>query len=212
MPRLSDEKKAVLESMTREALYEAAVGILREEGLQGLTMDRLAASAGVAKGTVYNYFRDKKEIVFFLAERSMEDVIRQVQALDLEGRDPVELLEESLNLLLNHMVEKRKTLGALFRTLCEDVEMREMACESRNRRPGHEIREKMTEIFRKGVSTGRFRPGNPVMMNAVFHATLHGIIHEFILHADDDADPSEAVAAIKDLILHGFCPEEKKKP
>ena len=67
MPRLSEEKRAVLESMTRAALYEAAVGILQDEGLQGLTMERLAVSAGVAKGTVYNYFRDKKEIVFFVA-------------------------------------------------------------------------------------------------------------------------------------------------
>lgn len=25
-------------------------------------------------------------------------------------------------------------------------------------------------------------------------------------------DPTAAIAAIKDLILHGFCPEEKDKP
>jgi len=211
MPRLSEEKKAVLESMTREALYEAAMSIIQAEGGPGLTIERLATTAGVAKGTVYNYFRDKKEIIFFVTERGMEGLIQQVQALDVENGDPEVLLEESLDLLLHHMFEKRRTFAAMFRVLAEDAEMRALACDPKNR-PGYEIREKMTEIFRKGVSTGRFRPGNPVMMNAVFHATLHGIIHEFILHADDDADPSEAVAAIKDLILHGFCPEEKKKP
>jgi AcrR family transcriptional regulator len=212
MPRLSEEKRAVLESMTREALYEAAVGILQDEGLQGLTMERLAVSAGVAKGTVYNYFRDKREIVFFVAERTMEEMIREVQDLDVESGDPVGLLEESLDLLLHHMFEKRRTLSAMFRIITEDADMRVLACESRNRQPGHEIREKMVEIFRKGVSTGRFRPGDPALMDSVLHATLHGIIHEFIIHANDETDPEAAIAAVKDLILHGFCPEEKEKP
>ena len=212
MPRLSEEKRAVLESMTREALYEAAVGILQDEGLQGLTMERLAASAGVAKGTVYNSFRDKKEIVLFVAERTMEDMIRDVQDLDVENGDPVELLEESLELLLHHLFEKRKTLSAMFRIISEDADMRVLACESRNRQPGYEIREKMVEIFRKGVSTGQFRPGDPALMDSVLHATLHGIIHEFIFHSREETDPTAAIAAIKDLILHGFCPEEKDKP
>jgi len=211
MPRLSEEKKAVLESMTREALYQAGLSILHEEGWQGLTMDRLAAAAGVAKGTVYNYFRDKKEIVYFVAERAMEDMTRQVRALDLENGDPVRLLEQSLDILLVHMFENRRTLAAMFRTLSEDAEMRTMACERKDQ-PGHEIREKMVEIFRKGVATGRFRPGDPVLMDLLLHATFHGIIHEFIFRSREDTEPKAAIAAIKDLVLHGFCPEEKNKP
>ena len=211
MPRLSEEKKAVLESMTREALYQAGLSILHEEGWQGLTMDRLAAAAGVAKGTVYNYFRDKKEIVYFVAERAMEDMTRQVRALDLENGDPVRLLEQSLDILLVHMFENRRTLAAMFRTLSEDAEMRTMDCEGKGQ-PGHEIREKMVEIFRKGVATGRFRPGDPVLRDLLLHATFHGIIHEFIFRSREDTEPKAAIAAIKDLVLHGFCPEEKNKP
>ena len=89
--------------------------------------------------------------------------------------------------------------------------MRRVACERKDQ-PGHEIREKMVEIFRKGVTTGRFRPGDPVLMDLLLHATFHGIIHEFIFHSREDTEPKAAIAAIKDLILHGFCPEEKDKP
>lgn len=210
MPRLSDKKKAVLESMTREALYQAAVSILHEEGWQGLTMDKLAALARVSKGTVYNYFRDKKEIIFFVAERSMEEMIGEILALDSENGDPVKLLEEGLDILLHRMFENRRTLSAMFRVLSENAEMRVLACDSRNQ-PGHEIREKMIEIFRKGVATGSLRPGNPVLMDSLLHATLHGIIHEFIVHASEETDAETAIAAIKDLILHGFCPEGRAR-
>ena len=47
MPRLSEQKRAVLESMTRDALYEAALSILEAEGWMGLTMEKLAQRAGV---------------------------------------------------------------------------------------------------------------------------------------------------------------------
>lgn len=210
MPKLSEEKKAVMESMTREALYEAALSIIQEEGGPGLTIEKLAASAGVAKGTVYNYFRDKKEIIYFVAERSMEDLIQQVQALDVESGDPLVVLEEGLDILLHHMFEKRRTFSAMSRVLAEDAEMRTFACDPQNR-PGHEIREEMVEIFQKGVSTGRFRPGDPVLMDLQLQATLHGIIHEFILNENNVRDVDEVIPAVKDLILYGFCPKEKAK-
>ncbi len=211
MPRLSEEKKAVLESMTREALYEAAVTILEEEGWQGLTMERLAASAGVAKGTVYNYFRDKREIIYFVAERSMEDLRENILGTDISRGDPVRHLEEFVGSLLEHMFEKRRTLSALFRVMEEDADLRKAACDSRNH-PALEIRQRTGELFRRGVAEGRFRACDPALMDAVLHATLHGVIHEFIAHENRVRDIEEAIPALKDLILHGFCPKENRKP
>ncbi len=211
MPRLSEEKKAEMESMTREALCEAAVSILQEEGWQGLTIERLASSAGVAKGTVYNYFRDKREIIYFVAERSMEDLRETILGTDISRGDPVRHLEKFLDVLLAHMFEKRRTLSALFRVMTEDAEVRKAACDSRNH-PAHEIRERTRDLFRRGVSEGRFRPGDPVLMDAVLHATLHGVIHEFIVHEDNVRDVDEVIPAVKEIILYGFCPKEKAKP
>lgn len=211
MPRLSEEKRAVLESMTREALYEAAVSILQEEGWPGLTIERLAAAAGVSKGTVYNYFPDKKEIVYFVAERNMEAVTEKIRSLDVENGDPVRLLEESLDFLLAHMFENRRTLAAMVRVINEDAQMRDLHCDCRNH-PAQDIRETFMEVFRRGISTGRFRPCNPLLMDSVLHATLHGIIHEFILHTNEETDVQGLIPEIRDIILHGLCLEEKAKP
>lgn len=211
MPRLSEEKKAVLGSMTREALYEAAVGILQEEGWQGLTIERLAAAAGVAKGTVYNYFRDKKEIVYFVAERSLEDVKEKVLATDISVGDPVLLLDDLLETLLRHVFEKRRTLSAMVRMIVEDAEMRTMPCDFKNH-PAREIREKMVDLFRRGVAEGAFAQIDPVLMDAVLHSTLHGVIHEFIAHEEQVRDVDEVITAVKNLILYGFCRKEPKNP
>ena len=123
----------------------------------------------------------------------------------------VKHLEEFVGSLLEHMFEKRRTLSALFRVMEEDADLRKAACDSRNH-PALEIRQRTGELFRRGVAEGRFRACDPALMDAVLHATLHGVIHEFIAHENRVRDIEEAIPALKDLILHGFCPKENRKP
>ena len=52
--RLTDRKRA--------AILEAAVAEFRQAGYEATSMDRIAASAGVSKRTVYNHFPSKEEL------------------------------------------------------------------------------------------------------------------------------------------------------
>jgi AcrR family transcriptional regulator len=61
------------EMMEREAqILRLARPILLREGYQALSMDRLASLMEYAKGTIYNHFPNKEEIVLALAIESME--------------------------------------------------------------------------------------------------------------------------------------------
>lgn len=42
----------------------ASIGLFCEKGIQQTSIDQIAKSAGVAKGTIYLYFKNKEEIVF----------------------------------------------------------------------------------------------------------------------------------------------------
>lgn len=65
----------------REAqILRLARPILVREGYQGLSMDRLASLMEYAKGTLYNHFPNKEEIVIALAVESMELRFRMMSA------------------------------------------------------------------------------------------------------------------------------------
>lgn len=64
-------KQREIERRTIDIL-RAAKPILVREGFQALTMDRLAAEMQYAKGTIYNHFPHKEEIVLALAIQAME--------------------------------------------------------------------------------------------------------------------------------------------
>jgi TetR/AcrR family transcriptional regulator, transcriptional repressor for nem operon len=54
---------------TREALLDAGVAVAEEQGLAGLSVNRVVARAGVAKGTFYVHFADRDEFVDALHAR-----------------------------------------------------------------------------------------------------------------------------------------------
>lgn len=54
---------------TRKALLDAGVAVAEEHGLVGLSVNRVVARAGVAKGTFYVHFADRDAFVDALHER-----------------------------------------------------------------------------------------------------------------------------------------------
>ncbi|QWN30690.1 TetR family transcriptional regulator [Xanthomonas phaseoli pv. phaseoli] len=93
--RLTDRK--------RNAIVEAAIAEFRQHGFEATSMDRVAATAGVSKRTVYNHFPSKDalfgEILRGLWQRSAEAVnlaYRPDQPLHLQL---IALLQQKLRLL-----------------------------------------------------------------------------------------------------------------
>jgi AcrR family transcriptional regulator len=71
LPRRERKKAA-----TRERIIATAISMFSERGIDGPTVDEIAAAADVGKGTIYNYFETKEHIVVGF----MVDLERKIQA------------------------------------------------------------------------------------------------------------------------------------
>jgi len=67
----TDRKQRELQQRDSKIL-EVARGMLYQSGYNGLNMDRIAQQLEYAKGTIYNRFRNKEEIIIALAIQTME--------------------------------------------------------------------------------------------------------------------------------------------
>ncbi|AHF79492.1 TetR/AcrR family transcriptional regulator [Thermococcus paralvinellae] len=56
---------------TRERILKAARELFAEKGYDKTTVDEIVERAGVAKGTFYNYFRSKEELIKIVALQSL---------------------------------------------------------------------------------------------------------------------------------------------
>lgn len=67
--RVSPQATTAVGSRTREALLDAGVAIAEQHGLAGLSVNRVVAEAGVAKGTFYVHFDNRAAFVDALHAR-----------------------------------------------------------------------------------------------------------------------------------------------
>lgn len=76
----------------REQVLDAMTDLAATRGLYRVTVDELAARAGVSKRTIYRYFRSKDEIIAALMERFMNMMGREIERIVATGAGPADML------------------------------------------------------------------------------------------------------------------------
>lgn len=70
---------------TRKRLLAAAAGVVRRDGAQALTLDAVAAEAGVSKGGLLYHFKTKRDLLDAMLEGWLEEFAAEIEAAQ-EGR------------------------------------------------------------------------------------------------------------------------------
>ncbi len=65
---------------TRAKLIAAAATVIRRDGAQSLTLDAVAAEAGVSKGGLLYHFKSKRELLDGLVDRWLDDFQHDIDA------------------------------------------------------------------------------------------------------------------------------------
>lgn len=171
MPRLTALRKQALDEMMKEALFEAAVAVLSEHGVEGMTMDRVATAAGVAKGSLYRYFCSKRDLLEFVYTKLIDPVFRNLEALAASSKPAIEKLEGDLQVLLEHVAKHAQVHRLLF----ED-EVAHGLLQSTERRTLEAASERLAGVFRQGMEEGVFRAGDPLLLANMYLGLCRGIL------------------------------------
>jgi AcrR family transcriptional regulator len=68
MPRFAEAIRETVHNETRTRLLDAAAEEFAREGYVGANINRISATAGFAKGTIYNYFPSKQALLLTLID------------------------------------------------------------------------------------------------------------------------------------------------
>ena len=95
-----------------DAILFAASHILRSEGPGAVTTERVARSAGVSIGSLYQYFANKQEILAALAQRHRAWLGSEVSA-GIERGAAIESLREGVRASLDHVAALQRVAAPL---------------------------------------------------------------------------------------------------
>ena len=72
---------------TREAILRAAAELIREKGLEGLSLEEVAARAAVSRATLYNHFTDKPQLLATALTPVFRRALERLEELLTRPRD-----------------------------------------------------------------------------------------------------------------------------
>ncbi|MHC4115890.1 MAG: TetR/AcrR family transcriptional regulator [Planctomycetota bacterium] len=99
---------------TRRRLKEAALGVFSEKSVDAATVEEITSKADLGKGTLYQHFEDKEEIVVTLIEEAVEHLIERIRAYTSTPENLENMLEHLLNAHYEFSVYNRKEFLLLF--------------------------------------------------------------------------------------------------
>jgi AcrR family transcriptional regulator len=183
-----------LREETARAILAAAEDVFAAEGL-GARMEAIAARAGVAVGTLYNHFEDRRALVTALVRERRASLIGRVdRALAAADSGAV----EQLRAFLGAVEEHARAHGPLLSVLMQAGEGPGAARPPRGLHD--ELVRRVDQIVARGVASGELRPDAA----RVFGLALVGMARAVLVRAiEGGAEPGAAAASVVDLFLRG---------
>lgn len=196
-------------SPKEQMILDAACNIFAEKGFSAATTNEIAKAAGVAEGTIFRYFKTKKDILrglfgqmaSVMADKIVLPSLEKI-LLDKNPRDPREIIREII-------IDRIKLVDkhfAMFKVVMSEVlfheDMRNIFIDK--------VIIKFLPVFEKfynqKVEEGQFRPIKPRIVLRTFVGNIMVLIAQKNVFGEklpiDDID--EEIEAVIDILLFGI--------
>jgi AcrR family transcriptional regulator len=153
-PGIRDAKKEA----TKERILKVALELFGKHGLHGTTTKRIAQKAGIAEGTLFNYFKTKEDLALYFLQRRLVNLEAWYRGeKSLRSAPVAEKLFAIIHRQLEDLEESQNFIGeVLFRALEPRSKLSPLSLESQ------EMRVRSLKFIRgvldEGAATGEIPP------------------------------------------------------
>lgn len=195
------KKDVILEFRTTEIL-EAARTVFASRGFDGATIDAIALTAGVAKGTVYLYFDSKRDL--FLA--SMREGVLALHEEVSAAMNAATTCEAKLHAFINGRFQYFSRNREFFRIYY--TEFSQLITGTANAQiVFQDLYEQQAAVLEAvladGVHTGQLRPFDTPKTARLVYDLIRAALAQHILHGAGEA-PDVPVRTVFDFVWKGI--------
>ncbi|GFM33064.1 TetR/AcrR family transcriptional regulator [Desulfovibrio subterraneus] len=179
----------------RKKIMEAASALFATRPFHKVLLTDVAAEAGVGKGTLYIYFKDKDDLYRSVVRAGFRDVIERIRQ-QLKERE--EMPETQLRNAIGEVVRYAYGNPDIFRLLREAHAKADDTAHCASVR--QELATMFEEIIRVGVAKGVFHDPHPEL-SARF---IPGFVRSAFIYGDNNYDTATLESHIMRFVLAGL--------
>jgi AcrR family transcriptional regulator len=143
----------------RVEILQSAAAAFRRRGYHGASMGEIAQALRMTKGSLYYYFKNKEEILFFCHDYSLDILLEVLERVETTGGTPPQKLRSLVESFVHHLLDDlRGTAMTLdFQALSAPLLRRVIAKRDRFDRG-------IRRLLQEGMDAGAFAPGDPKLL------------------------------------------------
>jgi len=181
----------------REKMFAAAIVKFSKKGTSATTMQEIAEEAGIGKGTLYRYFKNKEDLISSLIKFGLNDVLEKVKKEIAKLDDPIKKIEQIITVQLNFY----KNHGEFHKFLTREVWGHKLKFKYEIK----EIMDKYTEIIEnviiEGIEQKKLKKMNPLnvtisLFGMIYITSAHRIMFEQDFSANEIEEIKEDIMEI----------------
>ena len=197
-------KEEVVQEFRIQSIQDAALRVIARKGMSAATVQEIADEAGVAKGTIYLYFRDRDELIEKTFEAAIGQFMARIDAV-IEQDIP---FDQKVRAIIAAKVNFFATNREFFR-LYLSLRMPE-AQSPAARRKHHECRpeyrervQKFAGVLKEAMDRGEIREIDPYRLALVIMEGTTAVILERLTEESSPAEEAD-VDFMAGLLLDGI--------
>lgn len=181
----------------RAEILKSASAAFARRGFHGTSVEDIATALGMTKGSLYYYFRNKQEILFFCHDYSLDmllELLARVEASDAPADTRLrELIEGFVRVIVDEL--QGTPLTQDVQALSPELLRRVVAKRDRFDRG-------LRGIVRRGMEEGAFAAGDPKLLGFAILGSVNWITRWY--SPKGSAHAAEIARAYADFVLDGL--------
>jgi AcrR family transcriptional regulator len=198
----SPEKRKKEKENKKNNILKAARKLFFDRGFKFVTVDSIAAKAGVSKGSIYLYFDSKEEIYAQVLITDNIELNKNIKIFSTKEAPAAELLLEFSQIYINYFLEHNELFRILmtFMLQTEQMNLTQEQNAELIRTTNDNIRA-ISAIIQKGIDSGEFSPTIDIRQaqNAIW-GLFNGIISLYLFMGNPAKRAERIHTLVKDSL------------
>lgn len=156
-------------------ILEAGEKLFAKKGFYPTTMEEVARAAGLAKGTIYLHFDDKRNLFFSIIEKKLDILLEKIEKEMRKDEFPSQRIKLAIGIHLRFLEENRdffKIMQALPESLKQEMErkLKGRVIEKQSR-----YVEILDQLIRKGIRNQEIKPLDSRKLAVILVGMMHSL-------------------------------------
>jgi len=170
MPRYTQKMREMMTESIRNDVCSTGIDLLCEGGWEAFTTENIARRLNVSRGVLYNYFRDKNDILYAIARSSISDLCDKLEEIAANGRSSSDRMIEMAQFFVQTFHKKRKYHRAIMENVPPPKDSSHPVIVGDKRQSAI-----FEGVLREGIERGEFREFDLQAAVILFSGAIHHI-------------------------------------